>query len=128
MDNLKSKLEAVYDLLEDALKRGDLELISRYTADEFTGRDERGNTKNKLQLFASLTELIEEAQVLSWPRRITDLRRYDDVVRATAGGTFRARRKDGTIVEREIVNDDVWVEHDGNWVMVSSTAAGVVAC
>lgn len=115
--------QGFYDEIEQAFKNKDLATISKYTAPEWTGWAPDGSTVTREQLMQNVQKMFDTVDILSWSRKVTNVKEEYGHYDVTAGCPLKTRNKKGEIEENDITNVDTWFEAPGGWVIVRSRPA-----
>lgn len=118
------QLETIYDTIEDAFRRKDLDKILSYMAPEYQGTTPEGKSMTREDLAASLRTQFENMTVTSWHRSITSLDLVGDIATLTVEGAFKATKDGARLepVEMQLVNQDTWKCDGTTWQMTASKA------
>jgi ketosteroid isomerase-like protein len=102
-------LEGIYESVERAFQRGDIDAMDELLTPDFVAYDQDGSVKTRAEVMRGFREMMSSLSDIDWKRRVTEVRFEGEDVVAKAAGVFRGRKNDGSTVELDIVAEDTWV-------------------
>src|SRR5687768_14607102 len=112
--------QGFYLEIEEAFKNKNLETISKFTAPEWTGWAPDGSTVTREQLMQNVQKMFDTVDILSWSRKVTDVKEESGHYDVTAGEVLKTKNKEGEIEDKNLVNVDTWFRSPEGWVIVRS--------
>lgn len=114
-------LTAIYDEADRAFQQKDLGKIADIMSPDFKGTSAEGKQVDQKSVLQVLATEFEQLNDFSFPRTITALRVNGNLATAAVEGVFQVRLRDGKMVVRRKVAEDVWTHGSAGWQMLKST-------